>query len=205
MAFDSFKYGTIRGAEISRALFLFPGLVHAIDKENYGHFTSNSTLLHYSARKNNEEAVAALLSRGAWIDAKDWNNDTPLHEAASEGSAGAAVLLIEKGADLKAENENGNTPFFSALLSGRGYANDTVLAFLSHGVSVNIRDKSGSTPLHVIAGKGDINQALLLISKGAEVNAKDKKGKTPLDYAEEHSQKKMEEFLRKRGAKSGRR
>jgi len=43
----------------------------------------------------------------------------------------------------------------------------------------------------------------LLINKGAEVNARDKEGLTPLDLAIHKGRKRVEQLLRKHGAKEG--
>ncbi|KAK6166842.1 hypothetical protein SNE40_023454 [Patella caerulea] len=45
---------------------------------------------------------------------------------------------------------------------------------------VNVRDESGSTPLHLAVARGKKQTVSILIDKGAEVNAKDNKGRLPI-------------------------
>ena len=70
---------------------------------------------------------------------------------------------------------------------------------LRKGVSPNIRDENGNTPLHnALTGSGDSKYtARLLIGKGADVNAKNSDGSTPLHYVSTLS---MAKFLIVRGA-----
>ncbi|KAJ2671019.1 hypothetical protein GGI25_005634 [Coemansia spiralis] len=60
---------------------------------------------------------------------------------------------------------------------------DTVLQMLRGGVSVNVKDSVGRTPLHVACSCGNIEGVRLLIHMGADVNALDKIGNTPLTIA----------------------
>ncbi len=45
------------------------------------------------------------------------------------------------------------------------------------------RDENQNTPLHLVAGGGDINSAALLLQYGADVNARGRSGLTPLHWA----------------------
>ena len=82
---------------------------------------------------------------------------------------------------------------------------------LAAGADVNVKDKSGSTPLHLAAEFGHKEVSELLITKGADVNAKllggHLKGMTPLDYATHpdnpNASAETADLLRKHGGKSG--
>jgi hypothetical protein len=50
-------------------------------------------------------------------------------------------------------------------------------------INVNVKDVSGSTPLHLAAYNGRIEIARLLLQNGAELNAKNNYGSTPLHCA----------------------
>lgn len=48
------------------------------------------------------------------------------------------------------------------------------------GASVNVKDKSGNTPLHRAASNGHAKMCQLLLEHGASVNSLDKFDNTPL-------------------------
>jgi len=77
---------------------------------------------------------------------------------------------------------------------------ETVKRYLSSGVDVNRRNKSGGIILHIAAVQGDKRLVSLLLSKGAKVNAKNNIGKTPLDLAIDLKRTETIALLRKHGA-----
>ena len=54
---------------------------------------------------------------------------------------------------------------------------------LAKGADVNVKTKSGWTPLHYGAQSGSVGVVELLLAKGADVNAQTKSGKGPIDFA----------------------
>lgn len=60
---------------------------------------------------------------------------------------------------------------------------DKILGLIRGGVSVNVKDNVGRTPLHVACSSGNVEGVRLLIHMGAEVNAVDNIGNTPLTIA----------------------
>src|SRR5262249_21293429 len=61
----------------------------------------------------------------------------------------------------------------------------------------------GWTPLHVAAKRGKKDVVMAILESGADINATTEMHQTPLDVALSHDQKQLEEFLRKKGARSG--
>ena len=89
--------------------------------------------------------------------------------------------LLEGGADPDADFHNGAGILHYVV----ELADSVELAelLLGHGADVDIRDMSGSTPLHYAAYLGLEEMAGFLLESGADPNARNVAGMTPLDYA----------------------
>jgi ankyrin repeat protein len=96
------------------------------------------------------------------------------------------------------EKEKGITrKMMAAVDSGDPAA---VKALLTKGLSVNVQDRSGATPLMRAAVKGRTDVAKLLLDRGALVNDRDHKENTALILASELGLKDMVALLLNRGA-----
>jgi ankyrin repeat protein len=111
-----------------------------------------------------------LIDNGANINVQNVDEETPLHKI---GDYEIAELLVERGANYNIPCNNGWT-----VLHGTSY--DFTNFLICKGVDVNIRDKFGNTPLHLVE---DEDTAKLLISNGADINAQNDNGNTPLHAA----------------------
>ena len=70
----------------------------------------NTTSLHLSIEKCNNEIAENIITNGANVNAKDIIEWTPLHYAVQTDQKEIIELLIAKGADVNAKNNNGRTP-----------------------------------------------------------------------------------------------
>ena len=52
------------------------------------------------------------------------------------------------------------------------------MTLASHNCEINVRDRSGNTPLHISVSKGDLQMTRLLLCLGADPNIKNKHGDT---------------------------
>lgn len=77
---------------------------------------------------------------------------------------------------------------------------DNLLKCVEAGVSVNVKDSEGRTPLHWAVDRGHSKVVEMLVSKDADVNAKDDEGQTPLHYAVVCDREGIAEFLVKQNA-----
>ena len=77
------------------------------------------TPLHYACAGPETQAVQALLTRGARIDARSPNGTTPLMMAARYGSEASVDLLLKQGADTRLRNDLNLGPADFAQQGGR--------------------------------------------------------------------------------------
>ncbi|MBN2642650.1 MAG: ankyrin repeat domain-containing protein [Victivallales bacterium] len=144
------------------------------------------TLLHYAAKADYDLSICEMLmEKGIPVDAPNNYKATPLMLAAMHGNTKWVKLLIRKGADILAQNVNRWTMLHYVVLGGK----DLQLAdeLMKNGISVNAPTKTGTTPLIIASGKGNVEMMKLLIERGAQVNAQEnnraKHGHTPLHAA----------------------
>ncbi|MEO1523955.1 MAG: ankyrin repeat domain-containing protein [Planctomycetota bacterium] len=117
-----------------------------------------TTLLHAAASGNQPEITRYLISKGADVNARDFDGQNPLHhirglswgdeetrfrEVARRASE-TVRLLIEAGADVSARDNNERTPLHQAVL---GRLEDAASLLISHGAEVNSRDWRNATPM----------------------------------------------------------
>ncbi|XP_004502682.1 acyl-CoA-binding domain-containing protein 1 isoform X1 [Cicer arietinum] len=99
------------------------------------------------------------------------------------------------------EEECGNDSKMDAI---HGFAREgdmaNLLKCIENGVSVNLKDSEGRTPLHWAVDRGHLNVTELLIGRSADVNAKDNDGQTPLHYAVTCEREGIAEYLVKHNA-----
>ena len=188
-----------RGSD--RDLAALEALLHAGADTNAKN-DRGETPLHVAAwyGYKNLAVIQALLDAGADVHAKDDDGRTPLHAAAERENLTVIQALLDAGADIEAKSNEidhpsmpsmysprlrGETPLHKAV---RGSDRDLAVleALLHAGADINAKNDRGKTPLHVAAGYGYKNLAVIaLLDAGADVHAKDVDGRTPLHAAAE--------------------
>lgn len=176
-------------------------------KDNTGH-----TPLNRASASGNPESAAMLLAAGADVNSGCIEGRTPLYDAAVLGRQTMVELLLAHHAEINAKDHDGATPLNAAIEQGhKGVADflrehggqegtlspgaelcnaaaagnvDRVKALLAADPAlVNVKDRSGHTPLHRAAEKGQQVLAEVLIARGADVNVQSPAGNTPLHRA----------------------
>ncbi|MBQ3667441.1 MAG: ankyrin repeat domain-containing protein [Elusimicrobiaceae bacterium] len=172
--------------------------------------TKGDPLLVAAATMGNYTAVEELILLGVDVNKSNaFTKDTALLRSIYNGHTEIAKRLVYSGADINAVNNYHHSPLFVALekqnvalielflTSGvkegltpaylfRSVANKNemgVLAMLKGGVSPNIVNEKGNTPLIVSASLGDLPSLQDLLAYRANVNAANKDGNTALIYA----------------------
>ncbi|MBI3815083.1 MAG: ankyrin repeat domain-containing protein [Nitrospinae bacterium] len=118
------------------------------------------TPLMNAAGKGDIKEAERLLSSGADVNERWFDNYTPLHFAAFYASQpNVAALLIEKGADVNAKDNYGRTPLYVAAWKGQV---NFVTLLLKKGADPVIATKEGKTPLMIAKEGGNTTIAKIL-------------------------------------------
>lgn len=144
-----------------------------------------SRVLHQAVLTGSRSLVRFVLWKGAVVDARDRNGRSALHAACKSKHAemkSMVVLLLSAGAKVNARCVSGFTPLHEACCARR---HDLVAVLLQGGALVDLADKHGVTPIHLIARYGIDDQPIAdtLIERTADVNVLDAEGRTPLHHA----------------------
>ena len=152
-----------------------------------------------AAMHRDRDAVAALIKRGADVNAAQPDGATALHWAAHWNDLDMAGLLIRAGANAKASNRDGATPLFLATENGSA---PLIKALLEAGADPNTPLLThGETPLMMAARSGSLDAVRALLDKGAQVNAAENlRGTTPLMWAAEQGHADVAQLLIAHGA-----
>ena len=151
------------GAKVNRLSSL--DMPHAFDSL----FLIKASPLHFAAAKGACEAIKLLISKGANLNAKDFQKQTPLHFATENGHLAAMQLLLEAGAN---PNCIGNGDLYQAPLHAAVEigSQEMVQLLLKHNADINILDFEGKAPIHYALSLKGTAIAQLLIKAGADLN-----------------------------------
>ena len=85
-------------------------LDHGADPNSHSRNHQMVAPLHSAASSNSVDVAAALIEKGADINAKQQGGYSPLHSAVMSGSAEMVGLLLRRGADCGSRNDIGQSP-----------------------------------------------------------------------------------------------
>jgi len=135
-----------------------------------------------AVKRQDTQAVQALLNQGVDVDAPQGDGATALHWAVYVDDPALTDLLIRARANVNATNDLGATPLFLACHN----ANGTIVGkLLTAGAKPNLPISStGETPLMTAARAGGLDAVKALLVHGANVNAAETAhGQTALMWA----------------------
>ena len=138
--------------------------------------------------------VKLLCDKGAPVSPRDRWGGTALCDALREGHRHAAVALLAYGA-LAEEDESVLCTQLN-LLVRRGDA-DFLKVLFEHGVSVNLSDADGRSPLHAaVEASSAAALVQMLLQAGAKADRANRWGLTPLQEAERLGVAHLTQLLR---------
>jgi len=137
---------------------------------------------------------------GQEYDLEDYDQTSILFYAIrNHASIEAIEVLLECGVDIKEIDEDGLSAIDVAIKFKR---EDVVKLCIQKGMDINnTARKSGINPIILASCFSNISMVELLLENGADINSADRYGMSAKDYAKKLGQKKMLEFLDKKGAK----
>jgi ankyrin repeat protein len=150
------------------------------------------TVLMAACSEGDLKTVELLLARGADIGILDSHGMTALLHACASGHMDLVKFLADLGADTDASGPGGCQALCDAMREANRHAEfgsakqvqaSTIEFLFEHGLEINRRDKTGTSPLSLASFFVDVDMVKLLISRGADLNVRDGKGYSALMIA----------------------
>jgi ankyrin len=164
-------------------------------------FASVRSAVADAAMKGDANAVAALLTQKADVNAPQADGATAVHWAVYRDDLPMLDRLIAAGARVTTANRHGATPLALACINGSAPA---IERLLKAGADPNERGANGETALMMASRTGAVAAMLTLLKAGAEVNATEKlRGTTALMWAAAQSHPAAVKVLVDHGANVG--
>lgn len=142
--------------------------------------SKGATALWWAAYRGDSALVQLLLKHGAEPNIADVTRSTPL-QFVSSLSYECLIDLMDHGAKFDVADNQGVIPFHNVVR----YCHDPhfVDCLVANGVSVNVRNRKGSSALHYAAEAEMPAMMTRLLEYGAERDAQNVIGDTPLSIA----------------------
>jgi ankyrin repeat protein len=138
-----------------------------------------------AAMKGDRNAIRALLTKKADVNAPQADGATAIQWAAYQNDLELADLLIAAGANVKAANRDGATPLSLASINGSA---PMIERLLKAGADPNEKGPKGETALMYASRNGNVDAIKVLLDHKADVNAKESlRGTTALMWAAEQA------------------
>ncbi|KAF2105902.1 ankyrin repeat-containing domain protein, partial [Lophiotrema nucula] len=136
--------------------------------------TEGQTALHFAERFASTPIAETLLNSSADVGVANHLGQTPLHYTAIYGSEPLGVKqLLGKGAVINCKASDGKTPLHHIASQTDSWAipvAETIIeAHADNKNSLDDKDESGQTPLHLALNDGSYTMSNLLVVSGADV------------------------------------
>ena len=126
--------------------------------------------LHYAAINGGRWVAEILVSEGADIEVKNFEDETPLNLAASCGNLDLVNFLIDSGAKTFSRGYAGNSPLHSAAEGGQLHVLQELVE--QHGFNVDMLNNKEETALHhASSNPNGLKCAEYLLEEGANIRA----------------------------------
>uniref|UniRef100_A0A1I8JCA3 ANK_REP_REGION domain-containing protein n=1 Tax=Macrostomum lignano TaxID=282301 RepID=A0A1I8JCA3_9PLAT len=156
--------------------------------------------IHTAAQNGNLAIVQALIAAQADVNTVEVDGASPVYIASQNGHQRVIKTLIESQANIDHQRNDGVSTIYIA--AQEGHSEVARLLVRSGAAKVDAQTRTGETPLHITAQRGD--QAtlyeLLQAAQGSPVNSKQNDGCSPIFLAAQFGHWKAIERLIHAGA-----
>jgi ankyrin repeat protein len=160
--------------------------------------SNQSAPLADAVKKQDKQAVQALLKKKADVNATQPDGATALHWAAYMDDADTTALLLRAGAKADVANNYGMTPLALAATNGNA---GILQQLIKAGANPNGTVRAGETMLMLAARSGNVDAVKTLLIAGAQINASEAwNGQTALMWAAAEAHGAVVEALIEGGA-----
>ena len=140
------------------------------------------TPLMYAAAKGDLESARLLMAAGAnpLVTDKGGNTALLLHTASAWLSKEMTRLLSAEGRAVNLCNGNGSYPILEVVKSTFSEKQDALQVLIKAGADLDVINRLGSSPLHLVCSNSDWTSARILVRGGARLDIMDSLGRTPM-------------------------
>lgn len=150
--------------------------------------------MRYAIEAGDLKEMNRLLDAGLDVNMQDDMGRSFLYHAVELGNIDAVQLLMQRGAPVDDQLYYRGTLLHAAV--ARGNVEIATLLIASNKRLLNVKNRMGSTPLHLAARKGYRDMVLLLIEKGIDTEAKNFENRTALYLAQQERQEDIVQLLK---------
>jgi ankyrin repeat protein len=155
------------------------------------------TALYVACHEGLANAVSAILTAGADVNAEDEVYGNALQVAAQKGYKEVVQILVEAGAEVNADGGVYGNALFAAAAGGYG---EVIQVLVEAGADVNAEGRDWGNALQLAAEGGHKEVVQMLVKAGAEVNFGAGDYVTALQMAAEGGHKDVVQTLLEAGA-----
>ena len=143
---------------------------------------NGETALHLAVYNGHVGCLIPLIEKGVNLNATNKNGETALHIATKISISEGRQQWADMGRDINETFTNGRTPehYTNKQENGVGCLKELIA---KRGVTINVADNDGITPLMIAALWGKFEHLTWLIDAGADINAAANCGTTALGAA----------------------
>ena len=170
-----------------KTLVIHDAEIHSVEKDG-------KSALHFTATFSSSKVVMYLLSLGMSVNMTHKSGLTPMMCTCLEGGrfGNVKTLILQCAESHKVDKDGKSALHFAATFSSP----EVVMYLLSVGMSVNMTDKSGLTPLMCACLEGGrIENIKALVIHDAKIHRVDKDGKSALHFAAKFSSSEVVMYL----------